>query len=96
MVLPNFAEYCETNSNFRQPRIVKEMSRNHSKQLSGRLHFNDNSLAAVHGTLRYDKLFKIRPIIDAICEKRKSLYNPGKIILIDEAMMKFNSRPSIK
>ena len=72
------------------------MSRNRSKQLSGQLHFNDSSPAAVYGTPWYDKLFKIRPIIDAICEKCKSLYNPGKIISIDEAMVKFKGRSSIK
>ena len=96
LVLPNFAEYWEINSNFSQPGIVKGMSRNRSKQLSGQLHFNDSSPAAVYGTPWYDKLFKIRPIIDAICEKCKSLYNPGKIISIDEAMVKFKGRSSIK
>ena len=96
MVLPNFADYWETNSIFSQPKIVKGMSRNHFEQLRGRLHFNDNSLAAAHGTPGYDKLFKIKPIIDAICKKCKSLYNPGKNISIDEAMVKFKGRSSIK
>ena len=78
--LPNLRDYWETDSIFSQPGIVKGMSQNRFEQLCGRLHFNDNSLAPAHGTPGYDKLFKIRPVIDAICTKCGSLYTPGKIM----------------
>ena len=65
--LLNFADYWETNSIFSQPGVVKGMSWNRFEQLFGRLHFNDNSLAPAHGTPGYDKLYKIRPVLDAIC-----------------------------
>ena len=68
---------------------MKGISQNHFEQLYCRLHFNDNSLAPVHGTPGHDKLYKIRPIIGLICEKCKSLYNPGKNLSVDEAMVKF-------
>ena len=69
------------------------MSRNPFEQLCDQLHFNDNSLAPAIGTPEYNKLYKIRPIIESICEKCKSLY---KNILVDEAMVKFKGRSSIK
>ena len=68
MSLPNLEDYWEFNTILSQPGIVKGMSRNRFEQLCGRLHFNDNSLAPVRGTPGYDKLYKIRPIIDAICD----------------------------
>ena len=94
--LPNLADYWETNSIFSQPGIVKGMSRNRFEQLCGRLNFNDSSLAPAYGTPGYDKLYKIRPVIDAICSKSKTLYNPGENISVDEAMVKFKGRSSIK
>ena len=61
--LPNLADYWEINTIFSQPGIVKGMSWNHFKQLCGRLHFNDNSVALTHGTPGYDQLYKIRPVL---------------------------------
>ena len=94
--LPNLEDYWEVNSIFSQPGIVKGMSRNRFQQLCGRLHFNDNSLAPAYGTPGYDKLYKIRPVIDAICEKSKMWYNPGRDVSVDEAMVKFKGRSTLK
>ena len=87
--LPNLEDYWETDSIFSQPGIMIGMSRNRFQQLYGRLHFNDNSLAPARGTPGHDKLFKIRPVIDDVCDKSNTLYNTGKIISVDEAMVKF-------
>ena len=94
--LPSFKDYWKVNSILSQPDIIKGMSRNRFENICGRLHFNDNSLAPAHGTPGYDRLYKIRPILDTICQKCKSLYNPGKQISVDEAMVKFKGRSSIK
>jgi len=94
--LPNLEDYWKTNSIFSQPGIVKGMSRNRFEYLCGQLHFNDDSLAPAHGTPGYDRLYKIRPIIDAICDKSKTLYNLGEKVSVDEAMVKFKGRSSIK
>ena len=77
MVLPNFADYWISDSIFNQPGIVKGMSWNPFEQLCSRLYFNDNSLVSVHGTLGYDRPYKIRPFLDSICDKSLQLYNPG-------------------
>ena len=96
MLLPNFVDYWNPDSIFNQLDIVKGMSQNRFEQLCGRLHFNDNSLVPAHGTPRYDRLYKIRPVLDSICEKSLRLYNPGKKLTVDEAMVKFKGRSSIK
>ena len=96
VVLPNLVDYWETNTILSQPGLVKGLSRNRFEHLCGRLHFNDNSLALNREDPGYDKLFKIRPVIDAICEKSRTLYNPGENVSVDEAMVKFKGRSSIK
>ena len=74
-----FVDYWETNSIFSQPSIVKGMTCNRFEQLRGRLHFNNNSLALAHGTPGYDKLYKIRPVLDAICDKVKHYITLDKV-----------------
>ena len=44
----------------------------------------------------YDKLYKIRPVIDVICENSKMWYNLGQNISFDEAMVKFKGRSTLK
>ena len=94
--LPSFKDYRKVNSILSQTGIIKGMSRNRFENICGQLHFNDNSLVPAHGTPGYDRLYKIRPILDTICQKCKSLYNLGKQISVDEAMVKFKGRSSIK
>jgi len=54
VVLPNFEDYWRTNSIFSQPSITKGMTQNRFEHLCDWLHFNDNSLAPVHGTPGYN------------------------------------------
>ena len=93
--LPNFADYWETNSIFSQSGIVKGMSQNCFEQLCGWLYFNDKSLAPAYGTPGYDKLYKIRSVIDAVRDKSKTLYNLGQNVSVDKAMVKFKGRSSL-
>jgi len=76
--LPYLEDYWKTNSIFSQPAITKGMSHNHLEQLCGQFHFNNNNLAPAHGAPGYNRLYKIWPVIDAICEKSKMLYNLGE------------------
>ena len=49
-----------------------------------------NFILNAYGTPGYDKLYKIRPIIDAICKKVR--YNLVRNISVDGAMVKFKDR----
>ena len=44
----------------------------------------------------YDKLFKVRPLLDAITKQFCEVYNPAQNLSIDEAMIAFKGRLSIK
>ncbi len=44
----------------------------------------------------YDRIGKVRPLMNYLCGKFKSLYNPGKEVAVDEAMIKFQGRSSLK
>ena len=71
MPLSNLEDYWEVDSILSQPSIVKGMPWNRFEQLCGRLHFNNNELAPARGIPGYDKLYKIKPATDVICENSK-------------------------
>ena len=59
------------------------------------LHFN-NDLVAPRGSPGYDKLYKIRPIIKSLTNTYLSLYNPNRANSVDEAVVSFKGRSSLK
>ena len=60
------------------------------------LHFNDNNLAVPRGSPRYDKLFKIRPLIEKLLATFLAMYKPHRENSIDKAMVGFKGRSSLK
>ena len=59
-------------------------------------HFNDNALVEPQGSLGYDKLHKIRPIIDRLKQKLLSLYNPYRENFSGEVVVGFKGRSFVK
>ena len=56
----------------------------------------DNATLSPPGTPGYDHLGKIQPLLEYLQQRFKSVYNPGQEVAIDEAMIKFQGRSSIK
>ena len=78
------------------PHIVQSFPRTRFFRILRQLHFNDNSLAIPRGQPGYDRAYKVRPIIDNIREKCLTLYKPHKENAVDEAMVKFKGRSTLK
>ena len=51
---------------------------------------------AQYGSASYDKLGKIRPVINHLNEKFTTLYDPHCEVAIDEAMIKYKGHSSLK
>ncbi|XP_051168536.1 piggyBac transposable element-derived protein 3-like [Leptopilina boulardi] len=64
--------------------------------LLSHLHLNDVNGEPKKGHPNYDKLYKLRPIIDTLSQTFKSCWNPGKYQSIDESMIKFKGRSNLK
>lgn len=76
--------------------IRSVMTENRFSKLYQFLHLNNNETAAPRGDPNYDKLHKVRPLLDMVKSTFKSKYNPNKNQTIDEAMVKYKGRFSIK
>ena len=54
--------------------------------------FNDNKKAAPRGSMEYDNLYKVKPLVDMLSKILLALYNPHRENFIDEAMVIYNTQ----
>lgn len=94
--LPSYRDYWSSIEEIRDPYISKVMPVNRFGYLLSNLHINDNSKQKSRSDPGYDKLFKVRPLLDKLGETFKSCYNPTRVQSIDESMIAFKGRSSFK
>jgi hypothetical protein len=95
-VLPETRMYWSSDPLIGVPEVQKVMSRNRFEKVRQYLHLNnrENMLPRVHEN--YDKLFKVRPFMEAIAKTFNDEYNPSQNVSIDEGMIKYKGRLSFK
>jgi len=60
------------------------------------IHVNDNEKNLLKTDENHDKLHKLRPMIDQLNEAIGSAYKPSKCVSIDESMIPFKGRSTLK
>jgi hypothetical protein len=78
------------------PSLARIMTVARFETITRYLHVNNNSQMPARGTPGFDKLFKVRPFLESICANFLTQYVPHKEVAIDEAMIKFKGRSSLK
>ena len=66
------------------------------KALQSCLHLNDNTAARKRGEPGYDKVHKIRPVMESIRENCQRCYSLHREVSVDEAMVGIKGRSSMK
>lgn len=94
--LPSYRDYWCSIEEIRDFYISKIMPVNRFGYLLSHLHINDNTNMKSHSEPGYDKLFKVRPLLDNLSRTFKFCYNPTRIQSIDESMIAFKGRSSFK
>ncbi|RUA04709.1 MAG: hypothetical protein DSY43_05900, partial [Gammaproteobacteria bacterium] len=94
--LPSIASYWSTDDFFANTGIKKVMSKNRFEELTCFLHFNDSAQEPARAAPNFDRLYKVRPIINYIKGKLKLNYNPTKNISVDEGMIPYRGRISFR
>ena len=94
--LPALDDYWSRDSRTRYAHIADKISRQRFREISRYLHFVDNDHLAPRSDPLYDRLGKVRPLIEHISERFESVYKPSKNLAVDEAMIKFQGRSSLK
>ena len=94
--LPALENYWSTNYYLGTPNIVEKFPRTRFKNILRELHFNNNHEAIPRGEIGHDRAHKVRPVIRNVLDKCRTLYVPHRENAVDEAMMKFKGRSSLK
>jgi hypothetical protein len=89
--LPSIDDYWPS-----PPPISNRIPRWRFREISWYLHFVNNDDLAPRGDPMHDRLGKVHPLIDHLSSKFSSLYEPSKDVAVDEAMIKFQGRSSLK
>lgn len=94
--LPSIRLYWSADEIFFFPRIASVMTQKRFLFILRFLHLNDNSLMPPRGNLQFDKLYKIRPMINHLNLVFESNFAPGRHLSCDESMVGFKGRSSLK
>ena len=94
--LPNFDHYFSRDWVFAVPAIQNVFTRNRIWQQWLNFHLADNSRQLAPTDEGYDKLYKLRPMINVMREKFKQAYNIGQKVCFDEHMVKGKGKNPFK
>ena len=94
--LPSLYDYWKNDEVYHYSPVASRISRTRFLELHRYLHFVDNSTLSPPGSPDYDRLGKIRPVADFLSDQVAAVYEPGRDISIDEAMIPFKGQSSLK
>ena len=87
--LPDLYDYLSTSDTFHYFPVASRISRKHFLEVQRYLHFRDNDTIVQRGEEGYDRLAKVRPVIECLRQRFLENYQPQKENTIDEAMVPF-------
>lgn len=94
--LPYYRDYWSTCPDLHEPFVSKFMTVNRFGWLLTHLHVNDNHFLPDRNSPNYDKLYRIRPLLDTLKQTFETNYRPTEYMAIDESMIKFKGRSYLK
>ena len=94
--LPEKRDYWRMNPYLRYAPIADRITRDRFVDITRYTHFVDNTNLASQGEAGFDRLGKVRPVMNYVEAKCREVYNPNCELAVDEAMIKFQGRSSLK
>ena len=94
--LPRTELYWSSDPLFRVPAVAHIMPVKRFKKLREALHLNDNANAPKRNDPNYDKLYKLRPVMDKLNQCFQSQCIQTTSQSVDEGMIAFKGRSSLK
>ena len=91
--LTSWLNYWKFDPDLSVPFVSSVISRLRFGQILWNLHVNDNSAIPPENK---DKLYKLRPLITCLKENYVKLYDASRYLSVDEIMILFKRRSSIK
>ena len=89
------ADYWSSDPYLGNEGINKVMKKNRFEEITHFLHFNDSSTEPPRSDELHDRLYKVRPILNAFNQKMLALYKRKKNISVNEGMIAFKLSDNI-
>lgn len=90
--LPLIDNYWSTDPALRVQSIAEVLSYKRFKKITESLHINVSSKVVPKGKPNYDKLYKIRPLLDHLNQRFLELYEPSSFIGLNESTFHFDQK----
>nr|CAH7734315.1 unnamed protein product [Callosobruchus chinensis] len=94
--LTSLKDYWSSQEEIRDSYISKVISRDRFYWLLSHLHFSDNALQPKKGDQNFNKLYKLGSLLTTLSRTYKEFYSPTEFQAIDESMIKYKGRSSMK
>ena len=94
--LPALDDYWSTDPMLHYSPVADRITRDRFREMSRYLHFVGNATLTPRGSPGHDRLGKVRPVLDHLSSRFLDLYDPHREVAVDEAMIKFTGRSSLK
>ncbi len=94
--LPEIRDYWSTSPLLHYSPIADRISRDRFEEVTRYLHFVDNDTLPSRGELGFSRIQKVQPILMAMKERCLSVYKPHCEVAVDEAMIPFKGRSTMK
>lgn len=94
--LPDMELYWSSDPFYNNAEISRVFPLTRFKKIIQNFHLNDNEMESPRGSPGHDKLYKLRPLITLLNEVFKNEMNNSNTQSIDECMVKFKGRCSLK
>lgn len=94
--LPSIRMYWCSDPNLQVDRISGIMTLKRFLKILRYIHLNENLSMPMKGEAEFDRLYKIRPLITHLNTKFQSAFSPSRYLSIDESMVRFNGRSTLK
>ncbi|CAJ0933349.1 unnamed protein product, partial [Ranitomeya imitator] len=89
---PEIRQYWSTDILYQTPIYGMVMNRKRFEAIHKFLHFRDNTDILPRDDPNFDRLFKIRPVIEHFSNKFAEVYIPQREICVDESLIHFKGR----
>ena len=94
--LPALDDYWSKDPMYHYSPIADRITRDRFCDISRYLHFIENATLTPRGSPGYDRLGKVRPVIDHLSSRFSDLYDPHREVAVNEAMINFTGRSTLK
>jgi len=94
--LPELRHYWSSDNLLGVPAVANLITKTRFEKLTENIHCNDNTKAVPRGEAGYDRLQKLRPVINALNSRLKEVHIPSNVMAVDESMVPLRDRSSMK